>query len=204
MLPVPPSLSWAPANSYLHRRPSNTSRYFWLVSCGATAHFLCVLMHTKFCLCPPRLESLFLPVLWKCFNQILMAFNVRFPGYSQSLCKIPRMGSLALGLEPQQLHKLFGIIVLQFVSNPLCGYMIWFYLDCAPSTISLSLVLCLWMWDIFFLVFSSILLFNSCGFDVLTGGVELLLWSTPQEMCFYSDILNHKPRYFLRAKITER
>ena len=53
----------APANPQLHRRPSNTSRYFWLVSCGATAHFLCVLMHTKFCLCPPRLESLFLPVL---------------------------------------------------------------------------------------------------------------------------------------------
>ena len=28
-LPVPPSLWWAPANPLLHRRPSNTSRYFW-------------------------------------------------------------------------------------------------------------------------------------------------------------------------------
>ena len=29
LLPVPPSLWWAPANPHLHRRPSNTSREFW-------------------------------------------------------------------------------------------------------------------------------------------------------------------------------
>ena len=108
-------------------------------------------MHTRFCLCPPRLESLFLQVLWKCFNQILLAFNVRFPGYSQSLCKIPRMGSLAWGSElSQQQDNFFGIIALQFVSHPLGGHMIWFYLDCATSTILLCLVLCLWLWATFF------------------------------------------------------
>ena len=49
------------------------------------------------------------------------------------------------------------------MGHPLGGYGIWFYHDCAPPTISLWLLLCLWMWDIFFLVGSSILLsmFNS-------------------------------------------
>ena len=48
----------------------------------------------KFYFCPLRLECLFPLVLWKSCNQILLAFKVRFPGDSQSLCQIPRLGRL--------------------------------------------------------------------------------------------------------------
>ena len=48
-------------------------------------------MHARFCLCPPRLKYLFPLVLWKSCNQIPLAFKVRFPGDSQSLCQIARL-----------------------------------------------------------------------------------------------------------------
>ena len=34
------------------------------------------------------------PVLWKFYNQIPLALNVKFPESSQSLCWIPRLGNL--------------------------------------------------------------------------------------------------------------
>ena len=61
-------------------------------------------------------ESLFPAVLWKFCNQILLTFKVRFPGDSQSLWQIPRLGSLMWGLDPsQQCENFLGMIVLQFV-----------------------------------------------------------------------------------------
>jgi len=148
--PVLPSLEWAPADSRLHRRPSNTSS-FGSVSCGVTAPFLYVLVRTKFCLCSPRLESLSPPVLWKSCNQIPLALKVRFPGDSQSLCWIPRLGSLMWGFETsQQWENFFCINVLQVVGHPLGRYGIWFYCDCTSPTIWLQLILCLWTWGIFF------------------------------------------------------
>ena len=33
------------------------------IPCGVTVPFLCVLVHERYCFCPPRVESLFLPVL---------------------------------------------------------------------------------------------------------------------------------------------
>ena len=108
-------------------------------------------MHARFCLCPPRLKYLFPLVLWKSCNQIPLAFKVRFPGDSQSFCQIPRLGSLTWGWEPsQQWENFFGIIVLQFVGHPPGGYGIWFYCDCAPPTILLQFLLCLWTWGILF------------------------------------------------------
>ena len=71
-------------------------------SYGVTVPLLWVLVHAKFCLCPPRLESLFPSVLWKAYNKIPLVFKVRFPGDSQSLCQIPRLGSLTWGSEPSQ------------------------------------------------------------------------------------------------------
>ena len=74
--------------------------------------------------CDPH-ESLFPPVLWKFCNQILLSFQVRFPGDSQSLCWIPKLGSLMWGLEPsKQCENFFGIIC-----SSVCG---------SPS---------LWVWD---------------------------------------------------------
>ena len=57
------------------------------------------------------------PVLWKFGNQILLASKVKFPGGSQSLFQIPRLGNMLWGLELlQQCKNLFDLIVLQFVS----------------------------------------------------------------------------------------
>ena len=79
-------------------------------------------MHEKFCLCSLRLESLFAPVVWKSYNQIPLVFKVRFPGDSQSLCQIPRLGSLTWASEPSpQWENVFGIIVLQFVVTNFMG-----------------------------------------------------------------------------------
>ena len=65
-----------------------------------------------------------------------------FPGDSQSLFQIPRLGGLMCCLEPS--------IVIQNMGCPPSGYGIWFYHICAPPNISLGLLLCLWMWNIFF------------------------------------------------------
>ena len=43
-------------------------------------------------------ESVF-PILWKYSNQIPLASKVKFPGDSQSLCQIPRLGNLLWVLE---------------------------------------------------------------------------------------------------------
>ena len=53
-----------------------------------------MLMCAKFCVCPPGLESLLPSVLWKFCNQIPLALKARFPGDSQSLCRILRLGNL--------------------------------------------------------------------------------------------------------------
>ena len=117
-----------------------------------------VLMYTLLCVCPPRVESLFPPVLLKSCNQILLAFEVWFSGNSSSHCQTPRLGSLMWGSELSlQWVDFCGIIVLQFVSHPPSFYGIWLYCDCALLTISLWLLLCLWMWGIF-LVSSSVFL----------------------------------------------
>ena len=123
---------------------------FSSVSSRVIAPFLWVLVCTRFCLCPPRVESLHPPVLWKFYNQILLHFKSRFPGNSQSLCGISKVGSLTWGSEPSQWWEIFFcIIVLQFVGHTPSGYEIWFYHHCVPPTILLQLILCRWTWDMF-------------------------------------------------------
>ena len=108
-------------------------------------------MCTLLCVCPPRMESLFPPVLSKSCNQILLDFKVWFSRNSSPCCRTPRLGSLTWGSEPSvQWVDFCGISVLQFVSHPPSNYGIWFYCDCAPPTVSLQLLLCVWMWGIFF------------------------------------------------------
>ena len=115
-------------------------------------------MHTLLSVCPPRVESPFPPVLSKSCNQIPVGFKVWFSRNSSSRCRTPRLGSLTWGSEPSlQWVDFYGINVLQSVSHPPSSYGIWFYCDCAPPTISLWLLLCLWMWGIF-LVSSSVFL----------------------------------------------
>ena len=59
--------------------PPELAGSFESISCGVTAPFLWVLVHARFCLCPPRWESLFPPVLWKFYDQTPLTFQVRFP-----------------------------------------------------------------------------------------------------------------------------
>ena len=97
-------------------------------------------MHTLPCVCPPRVETLFPPVLSKSCNQIPLAFKVWFSRNSSSRCQTPRLGILTWGSEPSsQWVDFCGISVLQFVSHPSSSYGIWFYCDCASPTISLWL-----------------------------------------------------------------
>ena len=163
------------------------------VSYGVTAPSPWVLVCTLLCVCPPRVRSLFPPVLSKSCNQIPLAFKVWFSGNSSSLCQTPRLGSL-MGSEPSlQWMDFCGIIVLQFVSHPPSSYGIWFYCDCTPPTVSLWLLLCLWMWSIFFDEFQCLPVDDcsaiSCDSGALTRGSECT--------SFYSAILNQfLPDYF--------
>ena len=88
-----------------------------LVSCGITAPFSWVLVHTRFCSCPPWSVS---PVLWKCWNQIPLTLKVRFPGDTQFLCQIPRLGSLFWGLELLQVWEF-----LWYNCSPVCESPAW-------------------------------------------------------------------------------
>ena len=143
-------------------------------------------MRTLLCVCPPRVESLFPPVLSKSCNEIPLAFKVWFSRNSSSHCWTPRLGSLTWGSEPSlQWVDFCGISVLQSVSHPPRSYGIWFYCDCSPPTISLCLLLCLWMWGIFFGECQCLPVNDcpaaSCDSDGLTGGSE--------STSFYSTIL---------------
>ena len=120
------------------------------VSYGVTAPFPWVLVHTLLCVCPASMESLLPPVLLKSCNQIPLAFKVQFSGDSCSHCQTPSLGSLMWGSEPSlQWVDFCGIIVLQLDSPTQRLWDLIFH-DCTPPTISLQLLLCLWMWGIFF------------------------------------------------------
>ena len=144
LLPMSPSMWWAPADPCLHRRPSNITGALGSISSHCSFPLG---LRAPFLFGPPRIESLFLPVLWKSCNQIPLVFKVRFSGDSQFLCLISR---LRISEPSQHWEDFFVIIVLQFVGHPPSRYGIWFYHDCALPTISLQLLLCLWTWSILF------------------------------------------------------
>lgn len=105
-----PPAQWSTANPHLPRRLSKTHR--------STSSALCWI---PVYVSPPRVESLFHPVLWKSYDQILLAFKFRIPGNPQTLYLIPRLGNLIWSSEPwQQCKNFFGIIVL-----PVCGSSTW-------------------------------------------------------------------------------
>ena len=169
-----------PSVSHCHprlcRSPSNTSRWVWFSLLWHHCSFPGVPMHTLLCVCPPGVESLFPQVLSKSCSQIPLAFKVWF-FRSSSSCQTPRLGSLTWGSEPSlQWVDFCGISVCQSVSHPASSYGIWIYCDCAPPTISLWLLLCLWMLGIFFGEFQCLPVDDcpaaSCDSGVLTRGSE--------------------------------
>ena len=74
---------------------------FGSVSYGVTDHFPWISVQQDF-VCVLQVWSLFPPVLWKSYNQISVAFKIRFPVDPLSLCWITRLGSLMWGSEPSQ------------------------------------------------------------------------------------------------------
>ena len=59
--------------------PPTVAGSFGSVSCRVTVPLLWGLVHAKFCVCPPRLEFLLVPVFWKSYNQIPLALPDIFP-----------------------------------------------------------------------------------------------------------------------------
>ena len=97
--------------------PSTPAGGFGSVACGITASFLWVLAHVRFCLCLQDWSICFPQSPWKSYNHIPLTFKARFPGDSQSLCQIPRLGCLFWGLAPLQ--------VLWYYCSPVCGLCTW-------------------------------------------------------------------------------
>ena len=58
------------------------------------------------------------PVLWKLCNRIPLVFKVKFPGGSQSLCQILRLGNLLWALELLQQYESF---FCRINCSPVCG-----------------------------------------------------------------------------------
>ena len=131
---------------------------FGSVSCGVTAPFLLVLVYARFCVCTPRPESLFSPVLWKSYNQIPLAIKVRFLGESQSLCQISSLASMPW----QNLHNSVRTSLLLLFSSLWVTHsvgMVFDFIVIAPLLPSCCGFLSLDM-GYLFLVGSSILLLN--------------------------------------------
>ena len=65
---LPPAPQQATLDSRLHRRVLDTPSKSGSVSCGVTAPFSWVLVHTSFCLYPPRVYFLVLCKFWQLYS----------------------------------------------------------------------------------------------------------------------------------------
>ena len=84
-----------PTHSFTRNSWTLTGK-FGSVSCGVPAPFSWVLVHRRFVCALLKSVS---PVLCKFCNQIPLASKAKFPGGSQFLCQIPRLGNLLWVLE---------------------------------------------------------------------------------------------------------
>ena len=111
-----------PVSTQVSAEDSRNSQASLAQSLLSHCSFLWVLVCTRFCC---ALQESFPPVLWKFCSQIPLAFKIKFPGGSQSLFWIPRLGNLLWALELlQQCENFFSIIVLQFVGCLLNSSMV--------------------------------------------------------------------------------
>ena len=111
------------------------------------------------CVCPPRVESLFTPVLWHLSAQAPLAFRAKCSVGSFSKCQTLRLGNLTWC---SVLSLLWGE-PLRFSYLPVCGLptqQVWdcFYHESTPPSVSMWLLLCVWVEGIFFGSFQSIFL----------------------------------------------
>ena len=107
-------------------------------------------MCARFCLCPPRLMSLFPPVLWKSYNLIPLTFKVRFSGNSLSFVGSSDWEAWQVVQNLRNSGRTFLVLSFSsFVGHQSGLYEILIYCDCAPPTVSLWLLFCLWPWGLF-------------------------------------------------------
>ena len=88
------------------------------VSCGITASLFWVLCSQGF-VC--ALQKVCFPVLWKFCSWIPLAFKVKFPGGSQSLCHTPGSGKSVVG--PRSFAKVWELF--WYNCSPICGSSAW-------------------------------------------------------------------------------
>ena len=104
------------------------------------------------------MESLFPPVLWSSWTQALLAFKKMLWGFLLLMLD-PQAGEPSVGLK---MIILVGEL-LWYYYFPVCGLPTQWIWDCLYNesthpSISVWLLLCLWMWKIFFDRFQSFLL----------------------------------------------
>ena len=115
-------------------------------------------VHMKPCVHPPRVESVFPPVLWSSCTQAPLAFKAKCSGGSSSQCQTPRLGEPDVGFrtltpvgEP-----------LQYNYFPVCMSSTWHVWDLivsqkcpsyhlvVASSLSLDVEYLFWQFPIFF------------------------------------------------------
>ena len=117
LLPVSRLCVW-PLPTHTSPGEPHPSRWFWFSLPWSRCSFPLGLGVHVVWFVPSKTGVSVPPVLWKSCNQILLAFKVRFPGDSQPLCQVPRLGSLTWGSRPsQQWENLFGITVLKVLQS---------------------------------------------------------------------------------------
>ena len=83
--------------------------------------------------CPPSLEALFCPVLWRPCTQVSLAFKAKCFGDSSSQCQTVRLGSLTWGSGLSLFwDNLCDVIIFHFVGGPPSKFGILFSWKC-PS-----------------------------------------------------------------------
>ena len=156
------------------------------VSCGVTAPFSWVLVHTRFCLCPPRVCFL-CKFWWLCGGVNKRAYVIprsaapRAPALWQStadlyLCR--RHSDTVLAQSLWHLWVLMGTRFVWALWTSLAGKGFDSKCDFAPPTIFLGLLLCPWMWGISFGKIQHSPINGSaasCSFGVLTEDERILL-----------------------------
>ena len=146
-----------------------------------------LLMCTRTCMHPARVESLLPPVLWRSCIQAPLAFKVKCSGGSSSPYQTPSLGSLIWGSQLSLLLENFSnIIILQFVIRPPKGYGIWLYDECNLPTILLSFFMSL---DVGCLSLVGSSLFLSVVVLKLVL-ILVFLWEEVSSRSFYSAILS--------------
>ena len=104
-------------------------------------------VHMEFSVYSPKVEFLFLLLLWSPYTHSSLVFNAKYSGGSSSQCQTPYLGKLMLGSELSLLWE--SVCDIGFFP-PVCGSytkQVWdcLYCECSPSIVLMFLILCLWV-----------------------------------------------------------